>query len=65
MKRFPLTNNILSKLQSGDLEYDELTPNLREALYEYYQEDMPYGTQKARTGDPDEFIFQALMKRKA
>jgi hypothetical protein len=29
-------------------------------LYEHFQEDMPYGTQKARTGDPDEFIYDAL-----
>ena len=26
----------------------------------HFQEDMPYGTQKARTGDPDEFIYDAL-----
>ena len=29
-------------------------------LYTHFQEDMPYGTQKARTGDPDEFIYDAL-----
>ena len=29
-------------------------------LYMHFQEDMPYGTQKARTGDPDEFIYDAL-----
>ena len=29
-------------------------------LYGHFQEDMPYGTQKARTGDTDEFIYDAL-----
>ena len=33
---------------------------LMQDLYEHFQEDMPYGTQKARTGDPDEFIYDAL-----
>jgi len=33
---------------------------LMQDLYEHFQEDMPYGTQKARTGDPDEYIYDAL-----
>ena len=32
-----------------------------EDLYNHFQEDMPYGTQKARDGDPDEFIYDALV----
>ena len=28
-------------------------PKLMEDLYNHFQEDMPYGTQKARDGDPD------------
>ena len=35
-------------------------PKLMEDLYNHFQEDMPYGTQKARDGDPDEFIYDAL-----
>jgi len=35
-------------------------PKLLEDLYNHFQEDMPYGTQKARDGDPDEFIYDAL-----
>lgn len=31
------------------------------ALYEKYMDSMPYGTAKARDGDPDEFIYYALM----
>ena len=29
-------------------------------LYTHFQDQMPYGTQKARDGDPDEFIYDAL-----
>jgi hypothetical protein len=37
--------------QSGDMSDD-----LYDALYDYYFDDMPYGTKKARTGDPHEWI---------
>ena len=39
-------------------------PKLLEELFEYFQEDMPYGTQKARTGDPDEWILDRLFELK-
>ena len=29
-------------------------------LYGHFQDQMPYGTQKARDGDPHEFIYDAL-----
>ena len=29
-------------------------------LYGHFQDQMPYGTQKARDGDPDEFIYDKL-----
>ena len=35
---------------------DELSDDLYHALYDYYFDDMPYGTQKARTGDPHEWV---------
>ena len=31
-------------------------------LFMYFQEDMPYGTQKARDGDPDEWIADRLIE---
>ena len=37
-------------------ENDELSDDLYNALYDYYHEDMPYGTKKARTGDPHEWV---------
>jgi hypothetical protein len=38
-------------MSSGDLDDD-----LFSALYDYYFEDMPYGTKKARDGDPYEWV---------
>ena len=37
--------------QTGNMSDD-----LYDALYDYYFDDMPYGTKKARTGDPREWI---------
>lgn len=34
--------------------------NLYDALYEHYFEEMPYGTSKARDGDPDQWIVNQL-----
>lgn len=33
-----------------------------EKLFSYYSDEMPYGTQKARTGDPDEWILNKLYR---
>lgn len=41
--------------ENGDLDDD-----LYSALYDYYFDDMPYGTKKARTGDPYEWISERL-----
>ena len=41
--------------ENGDLDDD-----LYDALYDYYFDDMPYGTKKARTGDPYEWVSQRL-----
>ena len=55
VKRILIKHNVLNK----DIE-DLDDPKLMEDLYNHFQEDMPYGTQKARDGDPDEFIYDAL-----
>lgn len=41
-------------------ETNELSDHLYDALFDYYQSDMPYGTAKARTGDPYEWIADRL-----
>jgi len=38
------------------LENDQMSDELYDALYDYYHDDMPYGTKKARTGDPHEWV---------
>lgn len=40
-------------VQNGDM-----SEHLYDALYDYYQDDMPYGVKKARTGDPYEWVGQ-------
>jgi hypothetical protein len=37
-------------------ETGEVSDELHDALYDYYFDDMPYGTQKARTGDPHAWV---------
>ena len=55
VKQILIKHDVLHK------DIDQLDdPILMQDLYEHFQEDMPYGTQKARTGDPDEFIYDAL-----
>ena len=44
-------------LDDGDIYDNE---KLYDELYEYFLEDMPYGVQKARTGDPVEWITEHL-----
>ena len=55
VKNILIKHNVLNK----DIE-DLDDPKLMGDLYNHFQEDMPYGTQKARDGDPDEFIYDAL-----
>ena len=45
--------------QRGEIDLDG---KLRDALYSYYMDsgEMPYGTQKARDGDPDEWVHSRL-----
>ena len=47
------------KVSIGEIS---LTDNLFDKLFHYYVDEMPYGTQKARTGDPYEWITQKLKK---
>ena len=53
--------NILIKHDSLNMGIDQLDDDkLLEDLYGHFQDQMPYGTQKARDGDPHEFIYDAL-----
>ena len=55
VKNILIKHNVLNK----DIE-DLDDPILMQDLYEHFQEQMPYGTQKARDGDPDEYIYDKL-----
>ena len=48
------------RILEGEMEiYDD--QELSDKLYEYYQYEMPYGTQKARDGDPYEWMHERLI----
>lgn len=53
---------IISKhnVTKQDVEDDNLSRELFEDLYDLWVFDMPYGTAKARDGDPDQWIFDRL-----
>ena len=52
---------ILIKHNALHLDIDQLDDSdLMFDLFGHFQEEMPYGTQKAGDGDPDEFIYDAL-----
>ena len=55
VKKILIKHDVLNK----DIE-DLDDPILMQDLFDHFVEDMPYGTQKARDGDPDEFIYDAL-----
>ena len=60
-EEYEVVKKILIKHDVLHKDIDQLDdPILMEDLYTHFQEQMPYGTQKARTGDPDEFIYDAL-----
>ena len=55
VKKILIKHDVLHK------DIDQLDdPILMEDLYMHFQEEMPYGIQKARTGDPDEYIYNKL-----
>ena len=61
LNEYDLVKNILIKHDVLHKDIEDLDDEkLMLDLYMHFQEDMPYGTQKARTGDPDEFIYDAL-----
>ena len=52
---------ILIKHNALHLDIDQLDDSdLMFDLFGHFQEEMPYGTQKGRTGDPDEYIYNKL-----
>ena len=61
LSEYETVKNILIKHDVLNKDIDQLDDEkLMLDLYMHFQDQMPYGTQKARTGDPDEFIYDAL-----
>ena len=61
LPEYDIVKAILIKHDVLHKDIDQLDdPILMQDLYEHFQEDMPYGTQKARDGDPDEYIYDKL-----
>ena len=61
LPEYDIVKNILIKHDCLHKDIDQLDDTiLMQDLYEHFQEDMPYGTQKARTGYLDEFMYDAL-----
>lgn len=44
------------------LDGDADDPDLWDDLYAHYMNEMPYGTAKARDGDPDEWMMERLLQ---
>jgi hypothetical protein len=44
----------------GELDFYDLSEEVRFALYSFYEQEMPYGTAKGRTGDPDQWIAEHM-----
>jgi len=58
---YDIVKKILIKHDVLHKDIDQLDgEELMQDLYTHFQEEMPYGTQKARTGDPDEYIYDKL-----
>jgi len=61
LNEYDTVKNILIKHDALNMDINQLDDEkLLLDLYGHFQDQMPYGTQKARDGDPDEFIYDAL-----
>jgi len=61
MTEYDEIKKILIKHDCLDKEIEDLdNPEFLKDLFTYFQEEMPYGTKKARTGDPDIWIMDRL-----
>jgi len=53
--------SVFDSVLSGDSDITDHA-ELMNDLYDHYVYEMPYGTAKARTGDPTEWILERLQK---
>jgi len=50
----------LERCLTGELDLYMDCEELHSKLFDYYADEMPYGTAKARTGDPDVWILERV-----
>lgn len=48
------------KYVKGEMEPEDMEHETWELLYNHFSNEMPYGTQKARTGDPYQWIANKM-----
>ena len=61
LTEYNIVKAILIKHDVLHKDIDQLDdPILMQDLFDHFAEDMPYGTKKARDGDPDEYIYDKL-----
>lgn len=62
--QFKITTLLAEKVITALLENDDLPEVAYDVFYDYYcnNGEMPYGTAKARDGDPYEWIAETLCK---
>lgn len=62
--KLPISIDIVKKLINDQIDLYDKIPKSHltyfDVLYEHFQTEMPYGVQKARTGDPDSWIIDKL-----
>jgi len=56
----PEEREFIELLKMGDVEIENASEGLMEKFYNFFNETMPYGTMKARTGDPLDWIMQHI-----
>lgn len=62
--KLPISETEVRDILDGNLDLWDFIPGTKntylDVLTEFYADEMPYGVAKARTGDPDEWIYQRL-----
>jgi len=65
MKKVKMEKDVIIKMigKRKFFNLEKLTAKDYDKLYEYFsnQGEMPYGTMKARTGDPEEWMYKKLV----
>ncbi len=56
----PKEKTEINDFLASKIGWDEMSEDTQMKLHKRYESQMPYGTVKARTGDPDQWIFNHI-----